>query len=231
MYGAAIHPEQYSNTLSDDQLKKLHKSLIFVCSTAVETQSDSSRFPDDWLFKHRWGKGKKGDPKILPNGAKIEFVTVGGRTSAVVPSVQKKTGPVAGDVKKEVDDENGDEVASGESADLGKKAKSATKPKSEKKNRASNERENSLKVTPKHLDDPRMTNNPRETKSKQEPTDYSNETGKSPGKKRKGPPKDRTNGDAPKEATAKKVKLVHTNKFNEASHGSRRSARVSGKNV
>ena len=35
----------------------------------------------------------------LPNGAKIVFLTVGGRTSAVIPSVQKKTGPVAGDVK------------------------------------------------------------------------------------------------------------------------------------
>jgi formamidopyrimidine-DNA glycosylase len=31
----------------------------------------------------------------LPNGEKIVFLTVGGRTSAVVPSVQKKTGPLA----------------------------------------------------------------------------------------------------------------------------------------
>ena len=35
----------------------------------------------------------------MPNGAKIIFLTVGGRTSAVIPSVQKKTGPVAGDVE------------------------------------------------------------------------------------------------------------------------------------
>lgn len=31
-------------------------------------------------------------------------MTVGGRTSCVVPSVQKKTGPVAGDIKKEAPD-------------------------------------------------------------------------------------------------------------------------------
>lgn len=66
---------------------------------AVETLSDSSKFPEEWLFKHRWGKGKKDAPNKLPNGEKIVFLTVGGRTSAVVPSVQKKTGPVAGDAK------------------------------------------------------------------------------------------------------------------------------------
>ena len=102
LYDARIHPEQYSNTLNAAQLKQLHKSIHYVCSTAVETQSDSSRFPEDWLFKHRWGKGKKDDPKTLPNGDKIIHITVGGRTSAVVPRVQKKTGPIAGGA----DDEN-----------------------------------------------------------------------------------------------------------------------------
>ncbi len=60
--------------------------------------ADSSKFPEDWLFKHRWGKGKKDSLTTLPNGAKITYLTVGGRTSCVIPSVQKKTGAVAGDV-------------------------------------------------------------------------------------------------------------------------------------
>ena len=101
MYHARIHPEQYSNTLNDEQLKQLHKSVLHICSTAVELLSDSSKFPDEWLFKHRWGKGKKDQKKELPNGEKIIHITVGGRTSAVVPRLQKKTGPVAGDVKSE----------------------------------------------------------------------------------------------------------------------------------
>ena len=42
----------------------------------------------------------------LPNGRRFTFLTVGGRTSCVVPSVQKKTGKVAGDVK--VADADGD---------------------------------------------------------------------------------------------------------------------------
>lgn len=55
-------------------------------------------------MKHRWDKGKKGK-NVLPNGEQIVHLKVGGRTSAIVPSVQKKTGPVAGDISG---DANGD---------------------------------------------------------------------------------------------------------------------------
>lgn len=98
LYDAKIHPEQYSNTLSRPQVTQLHKSIHYVCGLAVDTLSDSNRFPEHWLFKHRWGKGKKDSTKKLPNGLTFVHLTVGGRTSCVVPSVQKKTGPVAGDV-------------------------------------------------------------------------------------------------------------------------------------
>ena len=98
LYNARIHPEQYSNTLSAAQVKQLHKSIQYVCGFAVDSLADSSKFPEEWLFKHRWGKGKKDSASKLPNGAKIVFLTVGGRTSCVVPSIQKKTGPVAKDV-------------------------------------------------------------------------------------------------------------------------------------
>ena len=100
MYNAKMHPEQYANTLSDEQIKQLHKSIHYICSTACDLLGDSDKFPEDWLFKHRWGKGKKDASKTMPNGEKIMFLTVGGRTSAVIPSVQKKTGPVA----KEMDE-------------------------------------------------------------------------------------------------------------------------------
>ena len=99
MYDAKIHPEQYSNTLTPAQIKQLHKSIHYICSFAVDNLADSSKFPEEWLFKHRWGKGKKDSSTTLPNGSKFVYLTVGGRTSCVVPSVQKKTGPVAGDVK------------------------------------------------------------------------------------------------------------------------------------
>ncbi|KIW91108.1 formamidopyrimidine-DNA glycosylase [Cladophialophora bantiana CBS 173.52] len=116
MYNAKIHPEQYANTLNDEQIEQLHKSIHYICSTSVELLADSEKFPDDWLFRHRWGKGKKGASNTLPNGEKIAFLTVGGRTSAVVPSVQKKTGPVAKEVSEA-------EVPDGEEEDPPKNAK------------------------------------------------------------------------------------------------------------
>jgi formamidopyrimidine-DNA glycosylase len=103
LYQARIHPEQYSNTFDDEQIKRIHDNLIGVCTTACELLADSSRFPENWLMKYRWDKGKK-DANVLPNGAKIVHLQVGGRTSAVVPSVQKKTAAVAGDVESEDDD-------------------------------------------------------------------------------------------------------------------------------
>jgi formamidopyrimidine-DNA glycosylase len=84
--------------LNDDQITELHVALHYVCSTSIGVLADSEKFPEHWLFKHRWGKGKKNQPAVLPNGDKITFLTVGGRTSAVVPAVQKKTGAVAKDI-------------------------------------------------------------------------------------------------------------------------------------
>ncbi|KAK8100801.1 formamidopyrimidine-DNA glycosylase [Apiospora kogelbergensis] len=95
MYHARLHPEQYSDDFSDENIAKLFKSIMYVCDTAVGHLGDSDKFPDDWLFNHRWGKGKKDAAAALPTGEKIVFITVGGRTSCVVPSVQKKTGKAA----------------------------------------------------------------------------------------------------------------------------------------
>ena len=93
LYNAKIHPEQYTNSLTDIQLSQLHESVLSVCSIAVETLADQERFPEEWLMKHRSSRGRK--DKKLPNGQKIDFVKVGGRTSAFVPNVQKITSPIA----------------------------------------------------------------------------------------------------------------------------------------
>ncbi|EXJ77660.1 formamidopyrimidine-DNA glycosylase [Capronia epimyces CBS 606.96] len=122
MYNAKIHPGQYANTLTDEQITQLHKSIHYICSTAVELLGDSEKFPDDWLFRHRWGKGKKNNSNTMPNGEKIEFLTIGGRTSAVVPSIQKKTGPVVKEMSEaEVIDDAGEQPKKSK----GKKRKAA----------------------------------------------------------------------------------------------------------
>jgi len=54
LYHARIHPETKCNTLSADELKELHQWIRQVCKTAVAVNADDSKFPDNWLFKHRW---------------------------------------------------------------------------------------------------------------------------------------------------------------------------------
>ncbi|KAL2273866.1 hypothetical protein FJTKL_04045 [Diaporthe vaccinii] len=100
LYQARLHPEQYCDDFSDDEIKRLHDSITDVCQTACDLLADSDQFPDHWLFNHRWGKGKK-TSSALPNGEKLAFITVGGRTSCYAPSLQKKTGLVAPGIKEE----------------------------------------------------------------------------------------------------------------------------------
>ncbi|ESK95566.1 formamidopyrimidine-dna glycosylase [Moniliophthora roreri MCA 2997] len=111
LYHSRVHPEQRSNTLSMEQLTSLHQHMQNVCQTAIAVDADDSKFPENWLFKHRWGKGKgksKGGDglklvpisryfvsdccrnSMQPDGtlATIQWVTVGGRTSAYVSELQ-----------------------------------------------------------------------------------------------------------------------------------------------
>ncbi|KAI1473246.1 Formamidopyrimidine-DNA glycosylase N-terminal domain-containing protein [Daldinia caldariorum] len=92
LYQARVHPEEYCDEVSDADVGGLYRAIRYVCETAVEKLGDSDEFPEDWLFKHRWGKGKKDAPTKLPSGEEIVHITVGGRTSCVVPSVQKRKG-------------------------------------------------------------------------------------------------------------------------------------------
>ena len=88
LFQARIHPEAACNTLSEGQVSRLHAALLHVVREAVRHNADATKFPPEWLFHYRWGKGKGGVPG--PDGGSISFLTVGGRTSAVVTSVQKK---------------------------------------------------------------------------------------------------------------------------------------------
>ena len=37
----------------------MHFQLQHVCQTAVDAYSEHSKFPENWLFRWRWSKGKK----------------------------------------------------------------------------------------------------------------------------------------------------------------------------
>ena len=101
LYQARFHPEQYCNDFNDDQIQTLYEAIRYVCQLAVDKLGDSDQFPKDWMFHYRWAKGKKDAPGALPNGEKLAFLTVGGRTSCYAPAVQRKTGRVVPGVKEE----------------------------------------------------------------------------------------------------------------------------------
>ncbi|KXN87563.1 Formamidopyrimidine-DNA glycosylase, partial [Leucoagaricus sp. SymC.cos] len=103
LYHARIHPEQRCSTLTEEQRQVLYERIMYVCRTATSVNADDGKFPEHWLFKHRWGKGsnKKSPTTLLlhatnavirakPSGepATIKWVTVGGRTSAYVVELQ-----------------------------------------------------------------------------------------------------------------------------------------------
>ncbi|GAB1315755.1 Formamidopyrimidine-DNA glycosylase N-terminal domain-containing protein [Madurella fahalii] len=102
LYQARLHPEQYCDDFSDDQIKTLYESIRHVCQFAVDKLGDSDQFPKDWLFHYRWSKGQKGTVGHLPSGEKLAFLTVGGRTSCYAPDLQKKSGRVVPGVKEEL---------------------------------------------------------------------------------------------------------------------------------
>ncbi|KAJ2729797.1 hypothetical protein H4R23_003429, partial [Coemansia sp. Cherry 401B] len=92
LFQSRIHPAQMANSLNQAQTRVLLDQLELVCRTAVDVNAESTLFPKDWLFHYRWTKGRGRAPQ-LPDGRQIEFVTVGGRTSAFVPAVQVLNSP------------------------------------------------------------------------------------------------------------------------------------------
>lgn len=90
LYQAKLYPEKAARDLEKGEMKALRAAIESVLTKAVEVDADAARLPREWLFHYRWtGKTASQDA----NGEAIKFLTVGGRTTAYVPSVQLKSGP------------------------------------------------------------------------------------------------------------------------------------------
>ncbi|SVA22466.1 uncharacterized protein METZ01_LOCUS75320 [marine metagenome] len=90
LYQARIDPRRRANALSLAEAKRLRTKLKRIIETAVLVDADKSLFPRDWLFHRRWGR-KRG---TTIRGKPIEFLTIGGRTTAWVPAVQRQRASV-----------------------------------------------------------------------------------------------------------------------------------------
>jgi len=85
LYQAKIAPARAGSSLDREEISRLHRSLAHVLGHAVKVDADYKKFPETWLFSHRWG-GAKGSQEV--GGHTIKRETIGGRTTAWVPDVQ-----------------------------------------------------------------------------------------------------------------------------------------------
>jgi formamidopyrimidine-DNA glycosylase len=86
LYQARIAPRRPARSLSRDEARRLRRALQSVVGRAVAARADSDRFPRAWLFHHRWGRDADA---VTARGEKIRHDTIGGRTTAWVPAVQR----------------------------------------------------------------------------------------------------------------------------------------------
>lgn len=86
LFQAGVRPSREAGSLTSQELAVLLKKLGDILETAIAVDADSSRYPEDWLFHLRWGGGK-GAGSV--GGHEIVRETVGGRTTAWAPALQK----------------------------------------------------------------------------------------------------------------------------------------------
>jgi formamidopyrimidine-DNA glycosylase len=85
LYASRIAPSRLAASLDGAEVLRLRNALRRVIGRAVSVDANSARFPRTWLFHRRWGK--KAHARDA-SGAPLSFATVGGRTTAWVPSRQ-----------------------------------------------------------------------------------------------------------------------------------------------
>ena len=86
LYQARVDPRRRACDLAGEEADALRSALgdVVVAAVAVDARKDA--FPSHWLFHRRWGR--KADQRT-DDGHRIEHTTLGGRTTAWVPAVQR----------------------------------------------------------------------------------------------------------------------------------------------
>jgi formamidopyrimidine-DNA glycosylase len=84
LFDAGLHPEKPLNKLNEPVLKKLFSSMKRILKDSIKYESDSGRFPDDYLLNNR--KKNSECPKC---GGRIKMKTVAGRSCYFCQDHQK----------------------------------------------------------------------------------------------------------------------------------------------
>lgn len=85
LYQARLSPHRLASGLTAAQVAQVRKQTLAVVRRAVKVEADYERFPDGWIFHHRWGKVAGARTARGP----IKHEEIGGRTTAWVPLWQK----------------------------------------------------------------------------------------------------------------------------------------------
>jgi formamidopyrimidine-DNA glycosylase len=86
LFQAGLRPQRPASGLSLAQVSALRSALVRVVRKAVDVGADDERFPATWLFHHRWGRNATARTS---GGDRIVHETIGGRTTAWVPTRQR----------------------------------------------------------------------------------------------------------------------------------------------
>jgi formamidopyrimidine-DNA glycosylase len=86
LFQARLSPHRPASQLTLAEVKRLRTKLLAIIIQAVSVGANSERFPKSWLFHFRWGKTK--DAKTASKHS-IRHETIGGRTTAWVPDLQR----------------------------------------------------------------------------------------------------------------------------------------------
>jgi formamidopyrimidine-DNA glycosylase len=86
LYQARLRPDRPALALRIEETARLRSRLLGIVKRAVAVDADSDRFPRGWLFHRRWGRDASAR---TASGERITHATIGGRTTAWVPSRQR----------------------------------------------------------------------------------------------------------------------------------------------
>ena len=86
LYQARLDPRRRANSLTDPEITRMRAALKRVVDTSVRVSNESDRYPRGWLFHRRWGRNPRA---VTMTGERIRHITVGGRTTAWVPTRQR----------------------------------------------------------------------------------------------------------------------------------------------
>lgn len=87
LWRAEIHPKRLAGSLTEDEIKALHRESRWVCRQALKIIGEKwGDLPETWLFPHRWRNGGR-CPKT---GKPLVREEIGGRTTCWSPARQKR---------------------------------------------------------------------------------------------------------------------------------------------